>query len=54
MDYSDSDSNDSDSFGEGVAPPHVPVGYTSYGRPSMTMNTPNSHGVHLQSSEEEE
>jgi hypothetical protein len=54
MEYFDSDSNDSDSFGEGVAPPHVPVGYNSYGRPSMTMNTPNSHGVHLQSSEEEE
>ena len=53
MDYSDSDF-DSDSFGEGVAPPHVPVGYNSYGRPSMTMNNPNSHGVHLQSSEEEE
>jgi hypothetical protein len=55
MDYSDSESYDSDSFGAGVAPPHVPaVGYNSYGRPSMTMNTSNSHSVHEQSSEDEE
>jgi hypothetical protein len=50
--YYNSESNDTDSFGEGVVPPQVQaVGYNSYGRPGMP---PNSHNFHQQSSDEAE